>query len=86
LIWESAGQENRGKARIRSRRLTRIVSGGHDQVAYHFSGVLDALSWDAAAMSIAEEEATCLRKLRRIGRLGHADAKGEEQGGCDGKS
>jgi hypothetical protein len=86
LIWESARQENLGKARIRSRRLTRIVSGGNDQAVDHFSGVLDALSRDAAAMSIAQEKATCLRKLRRIGGLGHADAQEEEQGGCVGKS
>jgi hypothetical protein len=86
LIWESARLENLGKARTRSRRLTRIVSGGNDQAVDHFSGVLDALSRDAAAMSIAQEKATCLRKLRRIGGLGHADAQEEEQGGCDGKS
>jgi hypothetical protein len=48
--------------------------------------VLDALSRDAGAMSIAQEKATCLRKLRRIGGLGHADSQEEEQGGCDGKS
>jgi hypothetical protein len=85
LAWEGARQEHLGKASIRSRRLIRIVNGGKDQVANHFSCVLDALSWDAAAMSIAQEEATRLRKQPRIGGLGHTDAKEEEQGGCDGK-
>ena len=37
-------------------------------------------------MSIAEERAAGFRKQRRIGRLGHADAQEEDQGGCDGRS
>ena len=37
-------------------------------------------------MSIAEEKAAGFRKQRRIGRLGHADAQEEHQGGCDGRS
>jgi hypothetical protein len=37
-------------------------------------------------MSIAEEKAARFRKQRRIGRLGHADAQEEDQGGCDGRS
>ncbi len=86
LVWEAAREENLGKARIRSRRLARIPSGGNDEVVDHVSGALHALNRDAAAMSIAEEKAAGFRKQRRIGRLGHADAQEEDQGGCDGRS
>ena len=86
LVWESARQENLGKARIRSRRLARIPSGGNDEAVDHVSGALHTLNSDAAAMSIAEEKATGFRKQRRIGRLGDADAQEEDQGGCDGRS
>jgi hypothetical protein len=56
LVWQSARQENLGKARIRSRRLARILSGGNDEVVDHVSGALHAFNRDAAAMSIAEEK------------------------------
>src|SRR5712691_4317460 len=86
LVWESARQENRIKVGIRSRRLARILSGRSDEVVNHFSGALDALIWNAAAMRVAQEEPSCLRQDGRIGGLGHADAQEEDQGGCDGKS
>jgi hypothetical protein len=53
LVWESACYENLGKARIRSRRLARILSGGSNEVMDHFSGTLHTLNRDAAAVSIA---------------------------------
>jgi hypothetical protein len=56
-----ARQENLGKARIRSRRLARILSGGNDEVVDPVSGALHALNRDAAAMSIAEEKAAGFR-------------------------
>jgi hypothetical protein len=84
LVWKSARQENLGKARIRSRRLARIPSGGNDEVVDHVSA--RSTRSTATAMSIAEEKAARFRKQRRIGRLGHADAQEEDQGGCDGRS
>ncbi len=62
LVWEVAREENLGKARSRSRRLARILSGGNDEVLDHLSGTLDALSRDTAAVRIAEEKSTGLRK------------------------
>ena len=86
LASKSDRHENIGKTRIRSRRLARILRGGNDEVVDHVSGAFHALNRDAAAMSIAEEKAAGFRKQRRIGRLGHADAQEEDQGGCDGRS
>jgi hypothetical protein len=68
LVWESARQENLGKARIRSRRLARIPSGGNDEVVDRFAGALHALKRDAAPISTAEEKAAGFRKQRWIGR------------------
>src|SRR5215831_876644 len=73
FVSESARQKNLGKAGIRSLRLVRILWGGNDKVMDHFSGALDALNRDAAALSIAEEIATGFSKQGRIGRLGQAD-------------
>jgi hypothetical protein len=84
--WVGVRQEDLGIPRIRSRFLCRIVSGGNDQIVDHFSGPLDALGWDAAAMGVAQKEATGLRKLCRIGGPGHANAQEEEQGGRHRKS
>ena len=70
---------NLGKARIRSRRLARIPSGGNDEVVDRVADALHTINRDAAAMSIAEEKAPGFRKQRRIGRLGHAE---EDQDGC----
>src|SRR5271163_3699566 len=85
LVRESARHEDLGKARIGSSFLGRIVRSSDDQVVNHLSGVLDAIGGDSAAMSVAQEEATCLRKLSRIG-FGEAGAQKEEHGGRDGKN
>jgi hypothetical protein len=39
----------------------------------HFARLLDALGWDATAMSVAQREAGCFSKLSRI--CGFDDAK-----------
>ena len=63
-----------------------VFSGGSDEVVDHLSGALHTLNRDAAATSIAQEEASGLGKLRRIGGVGHAHAQEQQQGGGDGKS
>jgi hypothetical protein len=69
LVWESARQENLGEARICSRYLAGIFSGGNDEVVDHFSGALNALDGDAAAVGITKEEAAGFREHYRIGSL-----------------
>ena len=58
----------------------RIARSGDDQVVNHFAGVLDAIGWDAAPMSVTEKEACCLCKLSRICCPRDASPQ-EEQGG-----
>src|SRR5271168_4819564 len=86
LVRESARHEDLGKARIGSSFLGRIVRSSDDQVVNHLSGVLNAIGGDSAAMSVAQEEAACLRKLNRIGGFGDAGAQKEEHGGCNSKT
>jgi len=62
LVRESARHEDLGKARIGGSFLGQIVRSSDDQVVNYFSGLRDPLSLHAAAMSVAQEEATCLRK------------------------
>jgi hypothetical protein len=85
LVWESTRQENLGKARFRSCRLARILSGGNNKVVNYVFSALDALNRDAAATSIAEEEAAGFRKQRRIGGVGYTAAQEQQQGSCYGK-
>jgi hypothetical protein len=40
----------------------------------HRAGALDAIGWDAAAMSVSEKEAGCFRQLSRICGLGDVSA------------
>src|SRR5436190_10893582 len=86
LVWKSGRQENLGKARICSRCLARVLSGGGDEVVNDLSGGLHTLHWDAAAASIAQEEASCLCKLRRIGGIGYPAAQKQQQGSGNDKS
>jgi hypothetical protein len=46
----------------------------------HFAGVLDAIGWDAAPMSVTEKEARCLCKLSRICGPRDASPQQEEHG------
>jgi hypothetical protein len=85
LVWEIARQENLGKARIRIRHLARIRGGGNYEFMNHFSGVLDTPGWDAAAMSIAEQEAAGFRKHPRVGGV-RPHTQEEKQASCDRKS
>ena len=77
LARKSDRQENLGKARIRSRRLARILRGGNDEVVDHVSGAFHALNRDAAAMSIAVGLAASAAPPPR---------KGHDQGSCDGRN
>ena len=77
--------EGLGEARIRSSFFGRIVRSSDDQPLNHFSGMLDTISCDAAAMSVAEKETSRLSKLDRIGGLGNVGAQQQEQGRSDGK-
>jgi hypothetical protein len=70
--------EGLGEARIGSSFFGRIVRSSDDRVLNHFSGVLDAISWDAATMSVTEKEASRLSKLDRIGGLGDPGAQQQE--------
>jgi hypothetical protein len=74
LARESARHKDPGKARIGSSFLGRIVRGRDDHVVNHCAGVLDALGLDPTAMSVAQQEAACLRKPSRVGGLGDAVA------------
>jgi hypothetical protein len=52
----------------------------------HLPGVLDAICWNAAAASVAQKEAACLRELGGIRGIGDAAAQKEKHGGRDGES
>jgi hypothetical protein len=86
LVRESARYEDLGKTRIRDRRLARVPRSGSDEIVDHLSGALHALHRDAAAASIAQEETSCLGKLRRIGGLGYTDAHQQKKVDRDGES
>jgi hypothetical protein len=51
-----------------------------------FFGVVDAIGWDTAAMSVPQQEPGGLCKQARIGGLGDAAAQQDEYGARDGKS
>jgi hypothetical protein len=80
LIWKGARPESLGKARIGSGFVGRIARSG-DQAVNHFAGLLDAIGWDAAPMSVAEKEARYLCKLSWICSPRDASPRQEEQGG-----
>ena len=63
LVRESARHEDLGKARIGSSFLGWIVRCSDDQVVNHLTGVLDAIGWDAAAMSVAQVGPTASRVM-----------------------
>ena len=77
---DSACRENLKKSRFRSRRFRRIPSSDNNQVANHFSGVLDPLRRHAAAICISEQVRACLGEQCWIGGLCHADNRQQKQG------
>ena len=77
--------EGLGEARIGSGFLGRIVRSSDNKALNHFPGVVDAISWDAAAMSVTQKEASRLSKLDGIGSLGDTGAQQQEQGRRDGE-
>jgi hypothetical protein len=79
LVRNGARLESLGEARIGSSFFGRIARGSNDQTVNHFAGVLDAIRWDAAAMSVAQKEAGGLGKLSRICGLGAASPQKEKQ-------
>jgi hypothetical protein len=86
LIGKGARQESLGKARIASGFVVRIARSGGYQTVNHFAGLLDAIGWDAAPMSVAEKEAGCLCKLSRICSPRSSSSQQEDQGGCNSYS
>src|SRR6516164_5721995 len=86
LVRNCARQESLGEARIGSSFFRRIARSSNDHAVNHFAGVLDAIGWDPAAMSVAQKEAGCLGKLSRIRGLGDAGPQKEKQGGRDDQS
>src|SRR4029077_11499834 len=52
LVRERARQKDLGKPRRGCGLLARIVERRSDHVLNHFFGALDAICWDAAAMSV----------------------------------
>jgi len=86
LVGKGARLEGLGKARIGGSFLCRIARGCDDQPVNHASGVLDAIGWDTAAMSIPQEEAGGLRKQSRISGFRDGGTQQQDDAGCDGKS
>ena len=64
LVFARTGarQEYLDKSRFRGRRLSRIPGGDNDQAVNYFARVLDALSWDAAAIRVAQQVGSGLRQ------------------------
>ena len=77
--------EGLGKARIGSSFFGRIVRSSDNQALNHFSGALDPISWDAAAMSVTQKEASRLSKLDGIDSLGDTGAQQQEQNRSHGE-
>ena len=73
-VGKGSHREGLGEARIGSSFFGRIVRSSDNQPLNHFPGVLDAISWDAAAMSVTQKEASRLSKLDGIGGLGDTTA------------
>ena len=80
LVRNSARPESLGEARIGSSFFRRIARSSNDHAVNHLAGVLDAIGWDPAAMSVAEKEARCLCKLSWICGPRDASPQQEEQG------
>ena len=78
LVGKGARPVGLGKARIGGRFLCRIVRSRDDQPVNHFFGVVDAIGWDTAALSVPQQKPGGLCKQSRIGGLGDAVAQQEE--------
>jgi hypothetical protein len=74
-VGKGGSLEGLGEARIGSSFFGRIVRSRDNQTLDHFSGVLDVISWDAAAMSVTQKEASRLSKLDGIGSLSDTGAQ-----------
>jgi|SRR6516225_4944132 hypothetical protein len=83
LVGKGARQESLGEARIRSGFVGRIERSSDDKAMNHRAGMLDAIGWDAAAMSVAKKESGCLCELSRICGLRDASPQQEDQGSCN---
>src|SRR6516164_7724598 len=84
-VGKGSRLEDFGEARIGSSFFGRIVRSSDNQALNHFPGVLDAISWDAATMSVTQKEASRLSKLDGIGSLGNTGAQQQEQGRSHGE-
>jgi hypothetical protein len=73
LVRKGARQKSLRETPIGSSFLCPIARSSNDhQPVNHFARVLDAIGWDASAMSVAQKDAGCLGKLGGICGLGDA--------------
>src|SRR5262249_49071867 len=84
-VGKSGSLEGLREARIGSSFFGRIVGSRENQALNHLPGVLDTISWDAAAMSVTQKEASRLSKLDGIGGIGDTGAQQHEQDRSDGE-
>jgi hypothetical protein len=84
-VGKGGSLEGLGEARIGSSFFGRIVRSRDNQALNHFPGVLDTISWDAAAVSVTQKEASRLSKLDGISSLGDTGAQQQEQGRSHGE-
>jgi len=68
-VWESTCHKDLDKAPIGSGLLGPVIRSSGDQVVDHFPGASYALSRNPAAMSIVQQEASCLGKPSGVGRF-----------------
>jgi len=78
LVGKGARPEGLSKTRTGGSFLSRIIRSRDDHLVNHSFGVLDAIGWDTAAMSVPQEEAGSLCKQSRIGGIGGASAYQQE--------
>jgi hypothetical protein len=83
LVGKGARPESLGEARIGSSFLVPIARSSDDHAVNYLAGIFDAICWDAAAMSVAKEEAGSLCKPSRVCGFGAASPQQQEQDGCD---
>jgi hypothetical protein len=85
-VGKGGSLEGLGEARIGISFFDRIVRSRDNQALNHFPGVLDAISWDAAAMSVTQKEASRLSKLDGIAGMSDTGAQQHEQSRSDGET
>jgi hypothetical protein len=77
-VGKGGSLESLGEARIGISFFGRIVRSRDNLALDHVRGVLDAISWDTAAMSVTQKEASRLSKPDGIGGMGDTGAQHQE--------